>query len=61
VKVTKKEMQRLFGPVIRKDGSIWADSPGVYYDHGESTASLDGRFTPEKLEAIARWMRDHAQ
>lgn len=33
-------------------------SQGVYAKSGQTGVSLDGRFTPDQLEAIATWMRD---
>jgi hypothetical protein len=36
----------------------WAATPDPYNPELHLTSYLDGRFTPEQLEAIAWWMRN---
>lgn len=61
--MTKEEAESHLKEVIQPDGGLF--SLGWYLAWpsagGKEAATLDGRFTIRDLEAIAQYMRDHAQ
>ena len=58
--MTEDEARELLSDSIQTDGSLDNLSLYLYYMPGEGlTATLDGDFTADDLEAIACWMRLH--
>lgn len=43
--------------MIQEDGSLYSSGAYLAWNLDDKEAVLDGRFTPEELEAIAFWMR----
>lgn len=46
---------------IQEDGGLYCLGEYLAWSPGDETATLDGQFTAERLEAIAAWMRAHAR
>jgi hypothetical protein len=58
--MTEQRARDLLGECVRPDGRLLGGYDMVAWQHGESSATLDGQFTADELEAIAWWMRNKA-
>lgn len=56
------QARAILGNAIRGDQHLrCADGLVIKWRPGTSTVILEGRFRPEELEALAWWMRQHAE
>ncbi len=55
----KKKQLEVLGRAAREDGSLGSYGWHLSWRPGDETAELDGDFTADELEAIAKWMREH--
>lgn len=46
--------------IDEKDGSLHDIGAYINWIVGDSRVTIDGRFTADQLEAVARWMRSRA-
>lgn len=45
--------------VVEDRGLYYQESCYVDWDPSEATITLDGQYSPDELEAMAWWMREH--
>jgi hypothetical protein len=58
--MTEEDARAVLGESVQPDGTLDNLSLYLYYDPAvRPTATLDGEFTIQDLEAIACWMRLH--
>lgn len=58
--MTDERAKELLADDIQDGGGLLSrHGPYLYWSLNNDTATLDGEFTAEDLEAIAHWMRTH--
>lgn len=58
VLMDEAKARKILGGWIDEDDDIFCLGAYISFEKGEETASLDGRFSSEQLEAITWWMRN---
>jgi hypothetical protein len=56
--MNEEKAREILGPDIGADGSLFGGENYLHWSPGEQSATLDGSFTADDLEAIAWWMRN---
>lgn len=56
--MNKEKAEKTLSKAIKEGGHLYNIYWYLDWEVGDHSASLDGRFTPEQLEAIAWWMRN---
>jgi hypothetical protein len=56
---TTAALRQELAPLIREKDLRSHDDPAIDYTAGDGSVYLDGRFTADRLDAIARWIREH--
>lgn len=59
--VTREQAIRILGDAIGADGGLYRLGWSIGWNAGAMSATLDGTFTADELEAIAWWLRNQAE
>ena len=57
--MTDERMREILSDSITDDGGLYSLGWYLAWTPGNKDACLDGNFTAEDLEAVARWMRKY--
>jgi hypothetical protein len=56
--MNEEKARLILGSRITEDGDLYDSLRWLFWDVGDSKASLDDSFTADELEAIAWWMKN---